>query len=315
MNASTMNANRTTSNSGQAVGDILSIIAGVLILLAYLLLPLRSDGAATGFGFIDATTTFPVLTLVIGLAAIIAGIVNITSLRETSVRWYFVGLSVLGLAFLLDNTLRGKAAFALGGWVSMIGCGLLLIQWVLPRPGYTRAARTQETVFALIRVTLATLWLTQLLWKLPWNNFGCPPGALVPTAGTSGLCDWIGREVAQPRWSIYKDFLTGFVSPNLNWMAFLIVGGEAFICFSLLFGFLTRLGGLAGFAMGLNLFIGLTAVPNEWDWTYLMLPLLNLVFLLVGGHYFGIDGILYTRLSPAAEKGNRLAQLVRGLVG
>jgi len=314
-NASSLTANRTTLNSRQFAADIVSILGGVLIILAYLVLPFRSDSADTGFGFIDASTTFPALTLVIGIAAITAGIVNIVALRETSVRWYFVGLAILGLIFVIDNTLRARPVFALGGWVSMLGCALLLIQAIIPRPGYTRAARTQETVFALIRVTVATLWFTQLLWKLPWNNFGCPPGALVPAANTSGLCDWIGREIAQPRYLFYKDFLTGFVTPNLNWMAYLIVGGEAFIAFSLMFGFLTRLGGLAGFAMGVNLFIGLTAIPIEWDWTYLMLPLINLIFVVVGGRFFGIDGLLYTRLSPAAENGNRLARLVRWVVG
>jgi hypothetical protein len=313
MTALSMSKDRSSS-SASPIGDFVAIAGGALILIAYLILPLRSDGAATGFGFIDASTTFPALTLVIGIAALVAGIVSITSLRETSVRWYFVGLGVLGMIFLLDNTLRGRAAFALGGWLAMIGCVLLFVQAVLPRPGYTSASRPQETAFALIRVTVATLWFTQLLWKLPWNNFGCPPGPLVPAANTSGLCDWIGREVVQPRWSVYKDFLTGFVTPNLSWMAFLIVGGEAFICFSLMLGGLTRLGGLAGFGMGINLFIGLTAIPIEWDWTYLMLPMVNVLFLIVGGRFYGIDGILYTRLTPAAEKGNTLARLLRSVV-
>lgn len=315
MTTSAIPVGQTASTNQPAIADIVSVAGGVLILLAYLILPLRSDGNATGFAFIDSSTTFPALTLVIGIAAIIAGIVSMVALRETSVRWYFVGLGILGLIFLVDNTLRGKAVFALGGWASVIGCALLLIQWVLPRPGYTRATRTQETMFALIRITIATLWFTQLLWKLPWNNFGCPPGGIIPAANTSGLCDWIGREIAQPRYPAYKEFLTGFVTPNLSWMAYLIVGGEAFIAFSLMFGFLTRLGALAGFAMGINLFVGLTAIPVEWDWTYLMLPLINLIFVVVGGRFFGIDAVLYRQLTPAAEKGNRIAILMRGLVG
>ncbi len=301
-----------TATSQPALGDLIALVSGVLILIAYLILPLRSDVNATGFGFLDSGTTFPALTLIVGVSAIVAALVNITSLREQAARWYFAGLGIVGLVYLVDNALRGKPGLALGGWLAMLGCVLMLVQAILPRPGYVAHARASEVVFALIRVLVATLWFTQLLWKLPWNNFGCAPGALTPAAGTSGLCDWIGKEVASPRYGAYKDFLTGVISPNLSWMAFLIVGGEAFICVSLMFGFLTRLGGLAGFLMGINLFIGLTAVPNEWDWTYLMLPLINLAFLLVGGRYFGIDGILHKRLSAANAGG--FAKLVARLV-
>jgi hypothetical protein len=59
------------------------------------------------------------------------------------------------------------------------------------------------------------LWFTQLLWKLPWNNYGCPAGALAPVANTSGLCDWIGREIASPRWPIYRGFLESIVAKKL----------------------------------------------------------------------------------------------------
>ncbi|MEP7286139.1 MAG: TQO small subunit DoxD [Chloroflexota bacterium] len=301
-----------TTTSQPALGDLIALVSGVLILIAYLILPLRSDGGATGFAFIDSGTTFPALTLIVGVSAIVAAIVNITSLREQAARWYFAGLGVVGLVFLFDNALRGKPGLALGGWLAMLGCVLMLIQVILPRPGYVAHARPSDVVFALIRVLVATLWFTQLLWKLPWNNFGCAAGALTPAAGTSGLCDWIGKEIAQPRYGLYKDFLTNVISPNLSWMAFLIVGGEAFICVSLMFGVLTRLGGLAGFLMGINLFIGLTAVANEWDWTYLMLPLLNLAFLVIGGRYFGIDGLLYQRLSTPNSSG--LAKLIARFV-
>jgi hypothetical protein len=303
-----------TTSRQPAIGDIVALVSGALILIAYLIFPLRSDGGATGFGFLDSTTTFPALTLIVGVSALVAALVNITSLREQAARWYFLGLGILGLLFTIDNALRGKAGLALGGSLAALACLLLIVQVVLPRPGYLSHATGTQVAFALFRVLVATLWFTQILWKLPWNNFGCPPGSLVPAAGSSGLCDWIGREVAQPRWGVYKDFLTNIITPNLGWMAILIVGGEMFVCFSLMIGGLTRLGALVGFAMGINLFIGLTGIPAEWDWTYLMLPLVNLLFVIVGGRYFGLDGFLLGRFSAAAERGNRLAALATRLV-
>jgi uncharacterized membrane protein YphA (DoxX/SURF4 family) len=298
------------------LADIIGLVGGALILLAYLIFPLRSDGSATGFAFIDSGTTFPALTLLVGVAAVVGAIVNITSLRERAVCWYLVGLGLLGLIFLLDNTLRGKAGLALGGWLAMLGSIALIAQLLIPRPRSVAKAQPSDVIFAIIRIVLATLWFTQILWKLPWANFGCPAGALIPQAGTSGLCDWIGREIASPRYPLYKDFLTGIVAPNLGWMAYLIVGGEIFICISLLFGLLTRLGGLMGFMLGINLFIGLTAVPHEWDWTYLMLPLLNLVFVVVGGRYFGLDAALGNWLDKAASepKANPLLKLAVAFV-
>ncbi|MHB8628962.1 MAG: TQO small subunit DoxD [Aggregatilineales bacterium] len=295
-------------------GDLVGLVSAVLIIIAYLIFPLRSDGSETGFTFLSSSTTFPALTLVIGIVGIVTALVNMTALHERAARWYMLGLGVLGLIFLVDNALRGKAPLALGGTVAMIGCIGLIIQVVLPRPGSTSANRTSETIFGLVRVMVATLWFTQLLWKLPWANFGCAAGALVPAANTGGLCDWLGKEIASPRYPLYKDFLTGFISPNLSWLAFLIVGGEAFVCFSLMTGFLTRLGGLVGALMAINLFIGLTAVSGEWDWTYLMLPLVNAIFIIVGGRFIGLDALLYPRLHRMAEKGNPLAGLLARIV-
>jgi len=310
------NATRVESVEQAAVtpivelGDIVALVASAVILIGYVIFPLRSDGSATGLGFIDAGTTFPALTLVVGLVGAISALVSITALREPSARWWYAGLGMLGLVFLVDNTLRAKPALALGGLLAMLGSIVLIGQVAIPRAGVTVQNRVQDIVLGLLRVLLATLWFTQLLWKLPWNNYGCPPGALVPAAGTSGLCDWIGREIANPRWPAYKSFLEGFVAPNLGWLAFLIVAGEAFVAFSLMFGLFTRVGAFMGVLMGLNLFIGLTAVPHEWDWTYLMLPALNAVFIVVGGRFIGLDALLYSRFQRVAERGSRVARVL-----
>ena len=305
---------QSASNARPAPGDLIGLVSAIVIIVAYLIFPLRVDGPTTGFGFIDSSTTFPALTLVIGVVSIITALVSMTVLKETGARWYLAGLGMIGLIYLVDNTLRMKAGFALGGTLAMLGCIGLILQAVLPRPGYDPVNRTNEIIFGLIRVMLAALWFTQLLWKLPWDNFGCPVGALTPAAGTSGLCDWIGKEIANPRYPAYKDLLTGFIGPNLPWMAFFIVGGEIFICFSLMTGFLTRIGGLVGFLLGINLFIGLTAVPGEWDWTYLMLPLLNALFIVVGGRFIGLDALLYARLKQMADKGSPIAAILARIV-
>jgi hypothetical protein len=300
----------TAVSGNLAMGDGAALIGSVAILIGYAFLPLRSDGPETGLAFINSGTTFPALTLMVGVVGAVSALVSLAAIRERAARWWFVGLGLLGLIFLVDNFLREKAALASGGWLAMVGCAVLILQAALPRAGAAAENRVNNTVLGLIRVGVGTLWFTQLLWKLPWNNYGCAAGSLVPAANTSGLCDWIGREIASPRWPAYKSFLTGFVAPNLGWLAFFIVAGEAFVCVSLLLGFFTRAGGLAGTAMGINLFIGLTALAGEWDWTYLMLPAVCLVFVVVGGRWIGIDAILNPMFKKAAERGNRIARIL-----
>ena len=306
------------------LGDILALIASIAIVVGYAALPLSTIFApgASGGAFTDQRTTFLVLTFVVGVVGIISVIVNIVGPRDRGIRWWYLGLGLLSLVFFVDNTLLStrfldsrtarsvgiwKITLDTGGLVMFAGSILLVLQTALPRRGEQKEStprdRTNDTILGLIRVVIATLWITQLLWKLPWNNYGCVD-ALVPAAGTSGLCDWVGREVREPRYDMYLSFLQSFVSPNLSWMAFFILAGEAFIGFSLLLGLFTRIGALAGLLMGINLFVGLTAVRNpfEWDWTYLMLPALNAVFIAVGGQWVGLDALIHPRLKNMVDQ-------------
>lgn len=157
-----------------------------------------------------------------------------------------------------------------------------------------------------LRAIIGVLWIQQIFWKLP-PTFGCEPNR------PAGLCDWIGREIAQPLIPLYADFLKAVVLPNLAVMGWFIFLGEAFIGLSLLLGLFTRLGGVLGFLMGLNLLIGLAGVEHEWYWTYGMLALLNLLFALTAaGRWWGLDRLLLPRWQAAAAAGDaRAGWLVR----
>lgn len=152
-----------------------------------------------------------------------------------------------------------------------------------------------------LRIIIGFLWFQQLLWKLP-PTFGCLPDR------PAGLCDWIGREIAQPAIPPYADFLRAIVLPNLGVLGWLIWLTEAAIAASLLLGLLTRLGGTLGFLQGLNLLIGLAGVEHEWYWTYAMLALLNLLFALTAaGRWWGLDGYLLPRVRAATARGDARA--------
>ncbi|MEJ2656647.1 MAG: TQO small subunit DoxD [Desulfobacterales bacterium] len=166
------------------------------------------------------------------------------------------------------------------------------------------------------RLVYGYLWYTQLLWKLP-PTFGCPPNFAVTTnihARTSGLCDWVGMLILYSKWPLQSYLVKTLVAPNMSWMGYIIFLMEAFVAVTLILGLFTRLGGLAALLQAINLYIGVSAVPGEWYWTYGMLATLGLIFLAIPtGRVFGIDALLRPRLQAKTDQGNRLAKILLAL--
>src|SRR6266511_4094502 len=174
------------------------------------------------------------------------------------------------------------------------------------RAGYATLATM--TVLALVRGALGTIWFVETLWKLPWKNYGCPADF---TLARSGLCDWIGREVANPPFGLYHSFLVNVIAPNIRFVGFGVWLAETTVALLLFLGLFTRLGGLLGALQALNLLIGLWNVPGEWHSAYVMLFALNLMFWIIpAGRFLGADQFVLPRLAPVAERGNPLARLL-----
>jgi uncharacterized membrane protein YphA (DoxX/SURF4 family) len=218
-----------------------------------------------------------------------------------------------------------------------------------PLPNWDR--RLRQVVLVIARLGLAYLFFSQLFWKLP-PRFGCPPDFAFTTGSvdangrlqlqrTSGLCDWIGIEIAwsdQPRrflvtnldnrgspelalnlgWATRLNglFLEGFVEPNIRWFGWLVWGAEAFIFLSLFLGLFSRLGGLVAVVISGQLALGLAGISNpyEWEWSYILMVLLSLVmFGFTPGRVLGIDAWLRPRLTQAADAGSWLARILTWL--
>jgi hypothetical protein len=214
------------------------------------------------------------------------------------------------------------------------------------RPG--RGGLFSEALLLVARLGLAYLFFSQLFWKMP-PSFGCPPDFQFTTGSldadgrlrlqrTSGLCDWIGIEIAwadQPRpffvtnldnqgapelfidlgWAakLNAAFLEGFVQPNIRWFGWFIWGAEAFIFVSLFLGLFSRLGGLVAVAVSGQLALGLAGISNpyEWEWSYNLMVLLSLALLAAApGRVLGLDAWLRPRLQQAAGRGNPLARVL-----
>jgi uncharacterized membrane protein YphA (DoxX/SURF4 family) len=207
------------------------------------------------------------------------------------------------------------------------------------------ATRLQKAVLFIARIMLGYLFFTQLFWKFP-PQFGCPPDFAFTTGfiqdgrlrlqRTSGLCDWVGIEsvyATQPRPFFVADLtpvggtkiaidlgwlarlngiiIDNVVIPNIQWMGWLIWIAEAFIAFSLILGFFTRLGGLTAILISTQLMIGLAGIPNpyEWEWAYNLMVILSLViFAFAPGYIIGLDQLIKPRLDNAVEKGSRVGR-------
>src|SRR5690349_3316030 len=107
----------------------------------------------------------------------------------------------------------------------------------LLRAGYSTMAAM--TVLALARGALGTIWFIETLWKLPWKNYGCPADFALKS---SGLCDWIGREVANPPFALYHSFLVNLIAPNIRLVGFGVWLAETAVAVLLFLGLFTRFG-------------------------------------------------------------------------
>ena len=68
---------------------------------------------------------------------------------------------------------------------------------------------------------------------------------------------------------------------------------EVIIAISLLLGLFTRIGGVLGALMGINLWLGLYRAPYEWPWAYFFLILLQITFIVYSaGRSLGLDAVL-----------------------
>jgi thiosulfate dehydrogenase (quinone) large subunit len=160
---------------------------------------------------------------------------------------------------------------------------------------------------ALARIVYGLLWWQQSKWKVPSDDFGRISGG--------GLWYWTQQEIQFPTVQAYKSFLVSVVVPHWTFFGWLTLVTETFIGATLILGLFTRLGSLAAIGMAVNVTIGILSVPHEWVWTYTMLIMFPVVFLLTdAGRSFGLDSFVAPPLDRAAARGSRLAWLIRWLV-
>lgn len=169
-------------------------------------------------------------------------------------------------------------------WLLLIGSITIALINFIRDP----AQRTVHHVWTwLARLFIGGLWWQQTLWKLPPTYTDNPDGV------SGGLHFWIGEMVNNAAFEWQRALVKNIIQPHFYLFAPQVYGMEVIIAVSLMLGLFTRLGGLLGALMALNLWLGLYRASYEWPWTYFFLFLLQVTFVIYhAGRSLGVDAML-----------------------
>jgi uncharacterized membrane protein YphA (DoxX/SURF4 family) len=148
---------------------------------------------------------------------------------------------------------------------------------------------------ALARIVTGAMWISHALPKFTKSAGFMPPNGFIVTYIANGLSSSTGA---------YHAFLLNVVQPNIGLFAELVRLGELLTGFALLFGFLTRLGGLTGMVLTLNYLAARGAFASSGvlqtpDFDLCVLSAINLV--LPTGRVLGVDALLGRRARYVPE--------------
>jgi len=187
-------------------------------------------------------------------------------------------------------------------WVLLVGSIGMALYNLAADP----AQRTLRHVWMwLMRVFIGGLWWQQTLWKLPPTYTDSPDGV------SGGLHYWIGEMVQHAAFDWQRAFVAQVVQPNFYIFAPQVYAAEVVIAVSLLLGLFTRVGGVLGALMAINLWLGLYRASYEWPWAYFFLILLQITFVVyAAGRSLGIDAVFQRRRQLAFTSKRTLASLL-----
>ncbi len=157
----------------------------------------------------------------------------------------------------------------------------------------------------LYRITLGIMWLQMALQKAPW--------IIGPEGQPFGwLYGYVWKEINNPTFGFYTEFLKNFVLPNFYFFGFMTFIVEIAIGLSLVLGLLVPLiGGLGGTFMQTNIMLGSYNIPGEWFWLWPMLIGSHIVFMMGrAGRRLGLDGLIAGPLAQSPGTRGRLRRFL-----
>lgn len=121
---------------------------------------------------------------------------------------------------------------------------------------------------AILRVTVAMLWLSNVSWKVP-PDFGESP------EGCRGLCAYVQAGIDNPVAPVYPWVSETLIGPNLAVFGWIVLLAEFLLAALLLSGTLTRVAAVVGFAQSVAIGLSVANAPGEWYWSYALMAALH----------------------------------------
>lgn len=175
--------------------------------------------------------------------------------------------------------------------------------------GESRGIRDLALWVGLYRIALGIMWLQMALQKAPWitGPEGRPYG---------WLYGYIWKEINNPTFGFYTDFLQGVILPNFNFFGFMTFVTEITIGISLVLGLLVPLiGGLGGTLMQTNIMLGSYSIPGEWFWLWPLLIGSHIIFMMGrAGRRLGLDGPISRSLARSPGSPGALRRILPYIV-
>lgn len=141
-------------------------------------------------------------------------------------------------------------------------------------------ARLTRGCLALVRVGVALMWIQNVSWKVPADDF-------------KALRHFTQLAVDEPVWEPFAWLVENVVLPNMTVFGWLTLLVEAGLGAFLLVGLATRLWALIGVGQSLAITLSVLNAPHEWHWSYYLMILVHLaLFAAAAGRAYGVDGVL-----------------------
>jgi uncharacterized membrane protein YphA (DoxX/SURF4 family) len=195
---------------------------------------------------------------------------------------------------------------ALGGWRFLI----LALFWALLVASVIIAVRNwnedpeqrsaRHVATWILRVLIGCMWFEGMLWKLP-------------LPASEGLEYWTQQMGNRAAFELHRDFVKGFLLPNLALFGPLVFLAELTFATSMILGFAVRAVSVLAIAFVLHLWIGIyrPGDPAEWPWSYIFLAMLMFLFAVHGaGRSLGLDAWLRRHVTDIREGQGRLGRLL-----
>jgi thiosulfate dehydrogenase (quinone) large subunit len=147
-------------------------------------------------------------------------------------------------------------------------------------------SRATRVLVAVVRVTVALLWIENMNWKRPplFGSGGDPP---------TGLYEFTLNAVRHEVFAPWAWLVEHVVLPNFLFFAWLTFAVEGCLGAFLLIGLCTRFWALVGIGQTTAITLSVLNTPNEWFWAYFLVYATHLALIATAaGRCYGLDGVL-----------------------